>query len=86
MKNKENEIIGRECFHGSPGYPVKETIQTITFDAKKDLFAIVFESGCYTHLSKAEFENLGENGRVCYNPWKCYTTRRSGMLEEMMLL
>jgi len=86
MRNKAEieMMIGRECSHGSPGYPVNETIETIRYE--KEGFTVCFKSGCFTELTESDFETLINDGEVCYNPWQCSQTSRAGMLEEMILL
>ena len=87
---KINKLVGHACLHGSPGYPIREVISAIDIDIKNEQVSIEFRSGFCTKLSVEDMEDLLDQwedgyGSIEYNPWSCSVTRRSGMLEELII-
>ena len=85
-----NKLVGRKCWHGSPGIPVEEKIQAISVNINEENVQVEFESGFSTKMdieTMEEFlEQLDEGlAEVNYNPWFCSTTRRAGMLEQLVM-
>ena len=91
LLEKMNKLVGRKCWHGSPGMATEERITAIDVNIVKENIRVEFESGFFTSLPAETMEILldqwedGYTNGVVYNPWKCSITRRSGMLEQLML-
>jgi hypothetical protein len=87
---QEKKLVGAECWHGSPGIPVKEKIQAINVNIKDKNVQVEFESGCFTRMDIETMDELLEQwedgyAKVEYNPWSCSITRREGMLEQLII-
>jgi len=65
MKNA-SDIIGSKVTHGSPGYPVKEVILDVLLLNLKGEVEIQFQSGCFTRLTKEEFDTFLAKGELTY--------------------
>jgi hypothetical protein len=86
---KLNNLIGKDCLHGSPGIPVKEKVTAIDLNIVKEKATIHFESGCSTEMPIETLDKIADEwqdgyAEAVYNPWKCSTTNRSGMLEQIV--
>ena len=68
------DLIGKSCTHGSPGYPLVEVIADIVPFAGKALNGIInlslweiqFKSGCFTVLKEQSLHNLRDTGSCSY--------------------
>jgi len=61
-------LKGHKVLHGSPGYENQEVIKSIRTDRIKNTFiTLEFESGCFTFISKEDFDKFLEDGDVGYN-------------------
>ena len=77
MKNKytTDQLIGKKCGHGSPGYPTPEIIEAIVpykgnpvnGFVNQELWQIHFESGCFTYLRDEDLQSLRKQGYAHYN-------------------
>ena len=69
-----DNLIGKHCTHGSPGYPMAETIEDIVpFNGKSlngiinvHLWEIQFKSGCFTILKEEALHELRDSGSCAY--------------------
>ena len=67
-------LIGKHCWHGSPGYPTPEIIEAILpYNGKplngfvnQELWQINFESGCFTYLKDEDLQYLLKTGKTDY--------------------
>lgn len=68
--NSIDDLVGQPCTHGSPGYPVKETIvhigQTDETGMKHPIWKITFESGCFTYIFAPDLDELVNSGEIVY--------------------
>jgi len=68
------DLAGKNCTHGSPGYAVSETIADIVpYNGKSlkgiiniPLWEIQFKSGCFTILKEQSLLNLRDTGSCTY--------------------
>jgi hypothetical protein len=61
-------LLGKQVHHGSPGYPTKEVIASITpHQTKKGSFEVEFESGAFDVLSQGELYDLMNGVEVFYH-------------------
>ncbi len=58
MMQKVNELVGRTCTHGSPGYPMHEKIVAIDMNVENEEARIHFKSECYTDMPFIVLEEL----------------------------
>lgn len=61
-------LKGHSVLHGSPGYENKEIIENVRTDRiNKDAFiTLEFQSGAFTYISKKDFDQYLEEGRVSF--------------------
>jgi hypothetical protein len=68
------DLIGKSCTHGSPGYVLPEVIEDIVPFVGKSLNGIInlslweiqFKSGCFTILEEQSLHNLRDIGFCSY--------------------
>jgi hypothetical protein len=60
-------LKGHKVLHGSPGYENQEAIKSIRTDRiKKSFITLEFASGCFTFISKEDFDQFLEEGKVYF--------------------
>ncbi len=99
---KVNDLVGRTCTHGSPGYPTIEKIVAIDMNVENEEARIHFKSAFYTDMPFDVLEELiqkldgdypydedeEESGiaSVLYEPYECSITRREGYCTELAIV
>lgn len=99
---KVNDLVGRTCTHGSPGYPIIEKIVAIDMNVENEEARIHFKSECYTDMPFDVLEELiqkldgdypydedeEESGiaSVLYEPYECSITKREGYCTELAIV
>ena len=60
-------LKGHKVLHGSPGYENQEVIKSIRTDRiNKSFITLEFASGCFTFISKEDFDKFLEDGKVYF--------------------
>ena len=65
--DKFASLLGKRVLHGSPGYPTKEVIASVSpHQTKKGSFEVEFKSGAFDVLSQGELNDLMNGVEVFY--------------------